>query len=66
MLDELPIGTGRMISLKNVSRLCGISERKTALVIRCLIKKGVPVDTAYSEDEERYCIITTDQERTDA
>lgn len=67
VLDLIPSGTTRKISIKEVSRLVDLDERSVYEVINSLRKKRIPVCAQRSgEPSQRgYYIATSDLERSE-
>lgn len=65
VLQLIPEGTQRKITMKQVANLIGIDERSVYEVTRCLIKKGVPIVAMRngSYNERGLYIATTNEER---
>ncbi|MHC5269281.1 hypothetical protein ACYSNO_08890 [Enterococcus sp. LJL98] len=66
VIQLLPEGATRKITTKEISKLIDLDERSVFEVIRCLIKKGVPIVAIRNgkyEDRGLY-IATTNEERS--
>lgn len=67
VLELIPHGTARKISIKEVASLVDLDERSIYEVINSLRKKGVPVCAQRSgvPSDRGYYIATSEQERTE-
>ena len=67
VLELIPQGTARKISIKEVASLVDLDERSIYEVINSLRKKGVPVCAQRSgiPSERGYYIATSEQERAE-
>ena len=63
VLDVIPSGSERKISIHDISELIGIDDRIVYEVINSLRKKGVPVCAKRGGDDRGYFIAETEQER---
>ncbi|MGM0249628.1 HTH domain-containing protein [Enterococcus sp. AZ134] len=63
VLDLIPIGGGRRISIKEIGQLLNVEERVIYETINRLRKKGVPVCAKRNGEKRGYFIATNEEER---
>ncbi|OJG77358.1 HTH domain protein [Enterococcus ratti] len=63
VLDLIPIGQERKISIKEIGQLLNVDERIIYEAVNSLRKKGVPVCAKRNGDNRGYFIATTEKER---
>lgn len=63
VLDLIPIGQERKISIKEIGQLLNVEERIIYEAVNSLRKKGVPVCAKRNGDNRGYFIATTEKER---
>lgn len=65
VLELIPKGLERKISISELASMVGIDERSIYTIINNLRKKGVPVCAQRSGKDRGYFIATNEQEKAD-
>ncbi|ENZ7246969.1 HTH domain-containing protein [Enterococcus hirae] len=63
VLDLIPVGQERKISIKEIGQLLNVEERIIYEAVNSLRKKGVPVCAKRNGENRGYFIATTEKER---